>query len=266
MLKSLEIEYPEISEKNIGNASIKIFQSKSLASGWLAHRIAMQITDSARKGNPCILGLATGSSPLHVYAGLIDLHRLHGLSFKNVITFNLDEYYPMPPESRQSYVHFMFEHFFDHIDIPRQNINIPDGSIEPDRIEDFCLNYENKIRSFGGVDIQILGIGRTGHIGFNEPGSGNTTTTRLVQLDPLTISDAASDFPSLEAVPKMAITMGVKTIFSAKKIFLMAWGQKKARIVKQALTGPVNSQLPASFLQNHPNVEFVLDAEAAIYL
>jgi glucosamine-6-phosphate deaminase len=194
------------------------------------------------------------------------MHKEEGLSFSNVITFNLDEYFPIDPNSLQSYVRFMNEYLFDHIDIPRSQIHIPDGTLPHQSVQRYCLDYEHKIKEAGGIDIQILGIGRTGHIGFNEPGSARESITRLITLDHLTRIDAASDFFGEENVPRRAITMGVGTIMRSRKIILMAWGEGKARIIKSAVEGPVTDLLPASFLQDHPNASIVLDEAASAEL
>ena len=229
----------------------------------VARHIADEIRNHAAQGSTITLGLATGSTPTGIYDELIRLHREEGLSFKNVVTFNLDEYYPMDPEELQSYVRFMYEHLFDHIDIPRENINIPDGTVAEEQVYDYCQQYENKIRNAGGIDIQLLGIGRTGHIGFNEPGSARTSRTRLITLDRVTRLDAASDFFGEENVPRRAITMGVGTILAAREIILMAFGEHKAPVVAPAIEGPITSSIAASFLQEHPNARFVIDNAAA---
>ncbi len=244
----------------------RVFDSSVEGSKYVAREIANLIREKQKKGEICVLGLATGSSPLGVYRELIRMHKEEGLSFKNVVTFNLDEYYPMEPDHVQSYVYYMYENLFNHIDIPRENINIPDGTVPREKVYEFCQEYEQKIQSYGGLDFQLLGIGRTGHIGFNEPGSDINSPTRLVTLDSITIADAAGDFNAIENVPKQAITMGIGTIFQAKRIILIAWGDKKAEIVKKAVEGPVTDQVPASFLQKHPNTEFVLDRQAAAKL
>ena len=238
---------------------VNIFSSSEEASVFVANEIAALIKLRQREKKPCVLGLATGSTPTRVYDELVMLHKKKGLSFKNVYTFNLDEYYPMHPDSLQSYVRFMREHLFDHIDIPAKNIHIPDGTLVKDKVSAFCKNYEKKIQDLGGIDIQILGIGRTGHIGFNEPGSTEKSFTRLITLDHVTRMDAASDFFGEENVPRKAITMGVGTILKARRIVLMAWGEGKASIIQKAVEGPVTDQNPSSFLQNHPNALVVLD-------
>jgi glucosamine-6-phosphate deaminase len=218
---------------------------------------------NSKQNLPAVLGLATGATPIAVYEELVRLHTEEGLSFKNVVTFNLDEYYPMLPTSAQSYVSFMNEHLFDHIDIDKNNVHIPDGTLKLEDIPAFCLAYEKKIGEYGGLDMQILGIGRTGHIGFNEPGSAPNSGTRLVTLDDLTRRDAARDFGGKSFVPTKAITMGIGTIFKAREIVLMAWNKKKASIIKKAVEGEISSDVPATYLQLSDNVEFILDEDAA---
>ena len=213
-----------------------------------------------------VLGLATGSTPIKVYEYLVQAHKEEGISFSNVISFNLDEYFPMDRESVHSYVRFMREHLFDHLDIPNTQIHIPNGQQNKESVRAYCQNYEQKITDAGGIDIQILGIGRTGHIGFNEPGSSLKSKTRLVRLDRITRLDAASDFFGKENVPSKAITMGVGTIMDAKRIVLMAWGEGKANIIKQAVEGPIQESVPATFLQTHPNCDFIIDRAAATSL
>jgi glucosamine-6-phosphate deaminase len=198
-----------------------------------------------------------------LYAELGRLHKEDGLSFKNVHTFNLDEYYPMQPEALQSYVRFMREHLFDHIDIPKKNINIPDGTVSKQEIANFCRGYEEKIDRLGGLDVQVLGIGRTGHIGFNEPGSAEKSHTRLVSLDQVTRIDAASDFFGEENVPTKAVTMGVGSIMKAAKVYMMAWGEGKAAVIHRAVEGPITDQIPSSFLQKHQDCTIVVDGAAA---
>ena len=240
----------------------KVFKSADDGAKYVAAEIKELIESKAQKGENAILGLATGASPISLYRELVKMHK-DGLSFSNVISFNLDEYYPMDPEAIQSYHRFMEEHLFSKIDIPRENINIPSGTLEMEDIGSYCKNYESKIDELGGIDIQILGIGRTGHIGFNEPGSTSRSYTRLVTLDKKTRRDASKDFKSMESVPRKAVTMGVGTIFKARKIYLMAWGEKKAEIVAKSIQDRVSSLIPATFLQNHPEAMFILDEPAA---
>lgn len=254
-----------LDQKDIEKIPVKTFPSSELASTFVANEIANLIKQKALEGKPCVLGLATGSTPTKVYAELVRLHQ-QGLSFKNVITFNLDEYYPMQPNSLQSYVRFMNEHLFNHIDIPKGNMHIPDGTLPKEKVADFCKEYDNKIAKLGGIDLQILGVGRTGHIGFNEPGSSERSSTRMITLDQVTRIDAASDFFSEENVPKKAITMGVGTILHSKRIVMMAWGEGKGPIVRKAVEGPVTDQIPSTFLQKHPNTLVVLDEAASSQL
>ncbi|MDN3581783.1 glucosamine-6-phosphate deaminase [Mucilaginibacter flavus] len=242
---------------------VSVYGNQQEASLAVAGRIAALIRDKQSKGEQAVLGLATGVTPIKVYAELVRLHKEEGLSFKNVTTFNLDEYFPMKPDAAQSYVTFMYENLFSHIDIDKANVHIPDGTLDKDAVVAFCLDYEKQIEELGGLDFQLLGIGRTGHIGFNEPGSAPNSGTRLVTLDDLTRSDAARDFGGKANVPTKAITMGIGTIFKAREIILMAWSAKKAPIVKKAVEGEISGEVPATYLQLSDNVEFVLDEDAA---
>ncbi|MEO6906832.1 MAG: glucosamine-6-phosphate deaminase, partial [Abditibacteriaceae bacterium] len=208
-----------------------------------------------------VLGLATGSTPIGVYQELVRLHREESLDFSHVTTFNLDEYYPMEPTAPQSYHRFMREHLFDHINC--ENWHVPSGEVRnTDQIESDCIQYEQMIADAGGLDLQLLGIGRTGHIGFNEPGSSLNSKTRLVLLDYQTRADAASDFFGLDNVPVRAITMGIGTIMAAREVLFLANGIKKAAIVHEALEGKITSKIPASMLREHPNAQFFLDKQA----
>jgi glucosamine-6-phosphate deaminase len=242
---------------------VSVFANQKIASVSVAKRIAGLIRARQAAGEKAVLGLATGVTPIGVYAELVRMHREEGLSFANVITFNLDEYYPMQAKAAQSYVTFMNENLFNHIDIDRSNVHIPDGTLKKDAVAGFCLEYEKKISALGGLDLQILGIGRTGHIGFNEPGSAPNSGTRLVTLDDLTRNDASRDFGGKQNVPTKAITMGIGTIFKAREIILMAWSGKKAPIIKKAVEGEISGDVPATYLQLSEHVEFVLDEAAA---
>jgi glucosamine-6-phosphate deaminase len=242
---------------------VNVFITSEEASKFVALEIASLIKARQAENKHCVLGLATGSTPTRLYAELVKMHKSEGLSFRNVYTFNLDEYYPIQPDSLQSYVRFMSEHLFNHIDIPKENINIPDGTLPKEKVVDFCKAYESKIDALGGLDIQILGIGRTGHIGFNEPGSTERSLTRLVTLDQVTRIDAASDFFGEENVPRKAITMGVGSILKAKKVYMMAWGEGKAGVIKKAVEGQITDQIPSSFLQKHRDCLVVLDEAAS---
>ena len=248
------------------NVHTVLFDQASLASKSVALEVAQLIREKASKNEHCVLGLATGSSPISVYDELVRMHKEEGLSFKNVITFNLDEYFPMQPNSLQSYRRFMNEYLFDHVDIEEKNIHIPDGTLEMEDVSQFCLDYDSAIEAVGGLDLQILGIGRTGHIGFNEPGSHINSPTRMITLDYVTRLDAAADFFDQDNVPRKAITMGVGTIMKAKRVLLMAWGEGKAPIIAKTIQGPLTDAVPATFLQNHPNATFVLDVSAAAEL
>ena len=213
---------------------VSIWDHSTDAAVYMGSEIAKAIRKSQSQGEHIVLGLATGSSPIHLYEELIRLHFEENLSFHNVYTFNLDEYYPMQPNASQSYVKFMNEQLFDHIDIPEDQVHVPDGTVNLEEVEEYCKNYEAKIKKLGGLDIQVLGIGRTGHIGFNEPGSEITSNTRLVRLDSITLQDAKDDFIDAKSTPFRAITMGINTIMKAKRIFIMAWGQHKAGVVKKS--------------------------------
>jgi glucosamine-6-phosphate deaminase len=245
----------------------RIYEDPKAASKSVAVEIADLIRSKQKEGKNCVLGLATGSSPKTVYAELIRMHRDEGLSFKNVISFNLDEYYPMEPDALQSYWRFMKEQLFDHVDIPKENYFIPSGNIPQKQIEEYCKNYESKIESVGGLDFQLLGIGGNGHIGFNEPGSLINSKTRLMMLDHSTRAAAVLDFGGeLIKVPKKAITLGISKIMQAKRVVLLAWGERKAGKISEAVEGSVTEHNPSSYLQNHPNVLFVVDEAASTEL
>ncbi|GAA4005710.1 glucosamine-6-phosphate deaminase [Hymenobacter fastidiosus] len=246
--------------------SVAIHPDSEVASAAVARTIADLIRTRAAEGRPAVLGLATGSSPTRVYEELVRLHREEGLSFQNVVSFNLDEYFPMAPDSLQSYVRFMREYLFDHIDIRPENIYIPDGTVPPEKVAEFCRAYEAQIQAVGGIDLQLLGIGRTGHIGFNEPGSGPRSRTRLITLDHITRTDAAADFYGEENVPRRALTMGVGTILEARHIVLLAWGEGKAAVIKRMVEGEPSDSVPATYLQQHPRVDVVLDEAAGAEL
>lgn len=243
-----------------------IVSSEQEAVASIADAISELIKRRKQEGRKAVLGLATGSTPVPLYRELIRRHRQEGLSFENVCTFNLDEYYPIAPEHPESYHSFMHKQLFDHIDIPAAQVHIPNGHCDRHEVMDFCDQYEAAIEAEGGLDIQILGIGRTGHIGFNEPGSGANSVTRLVTLDSLTRSDAAKDFLGEANVPRHAITMGVGTILKARKIYLMAWGRAKSEILKKAIEGETDESVPASFLQLHDNTTLFVNEAAATEL
>ncbi len=232
----------------------------------IARRIAEIIRERNQQGRAAVLGLATGSTPIGIYRELIRLHREEGLDFSNVVSFNLDEYYPMDPDSIHSYHRYMRENLFDHINIPREHAHLPPGNIERERVEQACAEYEDAIRAAGGIDFQILGIGKTGHIGFNEPGSGKGSRTRLIALDTVTRRDAAADFFGEDNVPTEAVTMGVASILDAREIALVATGEHKAAIVRRSVEGEPDPDVAATYLQDHPNATFYLDPAAAAEL
>lgn len=229
----------------------------------MAAIIAIQITERAKQNQSFVLGLATGSTPILLYKELIRLHREDGLSFANVISFNLDEYYGLPADDPQSYHEFMRANLFSQIDLPPHQAHIPGGVIPRDQVPAHCSGYEKAIKEAGGIDLQILGIGGSGHIGFNEPPSDERSTTRLVSLDPITRRDAADSFSGIGNVPTEAITMGVKTILRSRQVFMMAWGENKASIVARSLQESPSPALPATQLQRHPDVHYLLDESAA---
>ena len=240
-----------------------IFEFSHIASIVVAQEIADLIREKSKQNSHCVLGLATGSSPIKVYEELVRMHKDEGLSFQNVISFNLDEYYPMQKSNVQSYDYFMREHLFNHVDILPEHINIPDGMVSDEDLYQSCVDYEMKIKSVGGIDFQLLGIGRTGHIGFNEPGSHLNSGTRNIKLDHITRVDAAPAFLGIDNVPTKAITMGIGTVSTAKRIVLLAWGANKADILKKTIEGDITSHVPATYLQNHNNTTFVLDEGAS---
>lgn len=241
----------------------RLYPKADMACAELAQDIATLIRSRDAAGQKTVLGLATGSTPVRLYRELIRLHREAGLSFRNVYTFNLDEYFGLSPEHPQSYFRFMQEQLFKHIDIPADHIHIPSGTVTRQQAFQHCAEYEQRIRDLGGVDLQILGIGRTGHIGFNEPGSGRDSRTRLVTLDGMTRRDAARDFLGESNVPRYAITMGVGTILEARRVALLAWGDAKSEVLARAVEGEPTDSLPASFLQAHPQAQFLIDEAAA---
>jgi glucosamine-6-phosphate deaminase len=247
-----------------GKESVRIFPDEGNELAIEAAKIiAEKIRENNRQGEKTVLGLATGNTPLDVYRELIRLHNEEGLDFSNVVTFNLDEYYGLEKTDVNSYYRFMWENFFEHINISKENVHIPDGTIARRDLKKYCKEYERAIKDAGGIDIQILGIGRDGHIGFNEPGSSIDSRTRLIALDGVTREDALPDFGERKYVPKEAITMGVATILEAKQIILMATGEHKAHIICEAVEGPVTASVAASYLQNHENTKIFLDRAAA---
>jgi glucosamine-6-phosphate deaminase len=248
------------------NIPILVFPDRAAASKAVAADIGTLIRAKQGASKIAVLGLTTGTTPQGLYAELVRMHQEEELSFANVVTFNVDEYLPMQPNNPCSYRAFMQMHLFNHVDIQSANTHLPDSAVRISSVESCCREYEEEIQAAGGIDLQILGIGRTGHIGFNEPGSPRSSRTRKMTLDPLTREDLAKEFGGDEHVPKYAITMGVSTILDARRIILMAWGQRKAAIVRAAAEGPMTPQVTASFLQEHRQTQFVIDREAATKL
>jgi len=245
---------------------VKIFPTSQEGSLFIANQIAQLIRSKDADGQKCVIGLATGSSPKTLYAQLVKMHKEEGLSFKNVITFNLDQYYPMDKDALQSYHYFMRKNLFEQTDIDPNNYHLPDGMVPKDKVKEHCVNYEKQIEAAGGLDLQILGIGVNGHIGFNEPGSGIYTKTRLTNLDNSTRLANSYEFGNMSEVPRMAITMGISTIMKSKKIILMGWGQTKAPVIQKATELDDTEDVPASLLQNHDDCTFVIDEAAAAEL
>ncbi|MEM8487924.1 MAG: glucosamine-6-phosphate deaminase [Bacteroidota bacterium] len=256
---------PHLAELGIQleRARIKIYEDPGALATHVSGYIADLIRARQKEGLNLVLGLPTGSTPIGVYKQLIELHKNKGLDFSNVITFNLDEYYPMKPDTLQSYHRFMYENFFDHVNIPAEQIHIPLGELDRSEIAGYCEQYEQDIADAGGLDLVLLGIGRSGHIGFNEPGSSAQTRMRLITLDERTRNDAASSFFGEQNVPREAITMGVGTILDSREIILMATGEHKATIIRRAVEEEPNKLITASFLQSHPNATFMVDEGAA---
>ena len=244
----------------------RIFSDAGAASIAVAHRIAELISQRNAQGKPTVLGLATGHTPINVYRELIRMHRKEGLDLSAVVTFNLDEYWPIAHGAFQSYHNWMRENFFVHVNISPRNIHIPSGEIPAGDVDKHCRAYEQAIAAAGGIDFQILGIGRSGHVGFNEPGSGRDSRTRRVRLDLITRKDAAGDFFGDENVPEQAVTMGIGTILAARQVALLAFGEHKAPIIRRAVEGEVSSSAAASFLQGHADATVYLDLAAAAEL
>ena len=257
---------PSPTARSVERVPVEVYPSSRQASHAVARQMADVIRLRQKEGQRAILGLATGSTPTEVYNELVRMHREEKLSFRNVVTFNLDEYWPMAPDELQSYRRFMREHLFDLVDIEPANAHVPDGTVKRERITEFCQGYEQAIRDAGGIDLQLLGIGRSGHIGFNEPGSPRDSRTRLITLDKITRMDAASDFFGERNVPHKALTMGVETILSARRLVLLSFGEHKAEVIRRAVEGEVSATVAGSYLQQHPSAKMVLDMAAAAEL
>src|SRR5690606_36723240 len=255
-----------LEETRFEKVPVSVYPDPEAASLAVAGRIADLIRNKQEKGEQAILGLATGATPVDVYAELVRMHREEGLSFRNVVTFNLDEYYPIEKEAWQSYHNYMHRLLFNHVDIDPKNIHIPDGELPKDQVKKHCAEYERLIEEAGGIDLQVLGIGNNGHIGFNEPGSSIYSRTRLINLENSTRLANAYEFANISQVPRLALTMGISTIMKARKIILLAWGPGKAPVIRKAVEGNVTESVPASLLQQHIDCRFILDEAAAAQL
>jgi len=244
-------------KKKLGNMKLHIVDNYEQMSKEAARLVAAQI----RLNPESVIGFATGSTPIGMYKELVKMYKEEGLDFSKITSFNLDEYYPIDTQSNQSYHFYMMDNLFNHINIEKDNINIPNGKAE--NVEAECMKYEEKIRNAGGIDLQVLGIGPNGHIGFNEPDLKFEAETHMIDLDHKTIEANARFFNSIDEVPKRAITMGIKTIMHARKIVLLANGSGKAKVLKEAILGSIVPNIPASILQLHQDVTIICDKEAS---
>ena len=240
-----------------------IFASESSGSMYVAREIENCIREKQKFGELCILGITTGKSPVGVFRALVEIHKKENLSFRNVVVFSLDEFFPISPKEQQSRNWLIHESLLDHVDILPENIHIPDSTLPLDKVAAFCRDYEAKIEEYGGLDLLFLGTGVQGQLGFNEPGSYTNTRTRLVALGNESRQAVSSIFYGIDNVPRKAITMGLGTILKAKRIILMAWGEEKATVIKGIFEGEENSATPATCLQKHPNIEVVVDEGAS---
>jgi glucosamine-6-phosphate deaminase len=231
----------------------------------ISRQAAQLIASAVRRKPALVLGLATGSTMVGVYRHLVALHKQGALDFSRVVTFNLDEYLGLPAIHPRSFHYFMHENLFAHVNVNPRNIHIPDGTIRGN-FDQYCVSYEDAIRNAGGIDLQLLGIGRNGHIGFNEPTSSLASRTRLKVLSQETLDDNAKFFSPVEESPRCAITMGIGTILGARKILLLAAGAAKATAVAKSIEGPITCAVSASALQLHPDVTFIIDDAAASQL
>jgi glucosamine-6-phosphate deaminase len=249
--------------KRFEKVPVDVFTDSESASKIVAKKITETIIKKQSEGKPCVLGLIAGSTAVGVYEELVKMHKTKGLSFKNVFVFNIDEYYPLSPDEIQSHYLYLHEYLFANVDIPAENINLLRGDIPKDKIAAFCRTYEDKLKELGGIDLQLLSLDGRGQIGANEPGSDKYSETRLITLDYATRMGAASNFYGEENVPRYCLTMGLGTILSAREIILMAWGEGKAKIIKKVVEEKITEMAPASYLQEHPAVSFVLDDASA---
>lgn len=261
-ISSRHSAHPKIEQATLVKLPCYLFDRSTDLAQHVARIIVTVIEERNALGQNAVLGLPTGSTPVNVYRELVRMHQEDGLDLSGVITFNLDEYYGISPDRLQSYHRWMHEQFFNHVNIPPENINIPDGLIPREQVNEYCREYEERIARAGGIDVMILGIGGNGHIGFNEPFSIRNSRTRLCTLDPVTRRAASSDFFGEQNVPTQAITMGLGTILEARKILLLAMGEHKAPVIKELCEGPITERIPASHLQDHPDATILVDQAA----
>lgn len=240
-----------------------IYPKMEEAAEAIAYAVVEEIKQKQREGKYCVLGLGTGTSLTPVYDELIRFHKKQGVSFQNVIVFNAYEYYPITPETQHTALQLLHERFLDHVDIDRQNIFSLDGSVAQERVQQHCRLYEQRIKTFGGIDVMLLGIGRMGNIATNEPGSSLNSQSRIILIDATSREEMAHSMGSNEMVPPCSVTMGVATILAARRIYLTAWGEGKAEIIQKTVEGPITDQIPATFLQTHNDVHVVVDLAAA---
>ncbi len=241
----------------------EIYPKMEEAAEAVAYDIIEEIKQKQREGKYCVLGLGTGTSLTPVYDELIRRHKKEGVSFQNVIVFNAYEYFPITPETQHTALQLLHERFLDHVDIDRQNIFSLDGSVAQERVQQHCRLYEQRIKTFGGIDVMLLGIGRMGNIATNEPGSSLNSQSRIILIDATSREEMAHSMGSNEMVPPCSVTMGVATILAARRIYLTAWGEGKAEIIQKTVEGPITDQIPATFLQTHNDVHVVVDLAAA---
>ena len=242
---------------------INVYEDSIQGSKSLANLLVEEINFNINKKGYCTINLPTGNSPINLYKELSDLYDQKIINFKKVVLFNLDELYPITKKNKESYYYYLYHHLLEKTDFDKKNIYLLDGNVKEEKLESFCNAYEKRIENLGGIDIQILGIGRNGHIGFNEPGSEINSITRKVKISNHSFKIISKAFNSSEETPREAITIGIKTILAASKIFLIAWGEKKSSIIKKAIEQKVNSNCPASYLRKHQNVEYILDVKSS---
>lgn len=242
---------------------IKVYPNSINASKIFAKSLVDEINKILYKKKCCSISMPTGNTPIDLYNELIELYKKKKISFKNIFFFNLDEFYPISKDDIQSYNYYLNEKLFNHVDIPEENINMLDGDVNEKNIISHCLSFEDKIEKLGGLDIQILGIGQNGHIGFNEPGSLIYSKTRKVKISNHSLSILSNEFKNKNKIPKEALTMGVDTILSSNKIFLLAWGETKSTIISKTIKNKVTKNIPATYLKNHNNVTFILDKNSS---